>query len=73
MALSDRTFQNRREGERTDAERRDGVAGNSDEGPVVGLGRSGRVVQPRANDGGATVCPAEERGGALPNELDDAL
>ena len=36
-----------REGESTDAERRDGAARSSDEGPVMGLERRGCVVQPR--------------------------
>ena len=36
-----------REGESTDAERRDGAARSSDEGSVMGLERRGCVVQPR--------------------------
>src|SRR5262245_25707522 len=35
-----------REGESTDAARRDGAARSSDEGPVMGLERRGCVVQP---------------------------
>ena len=40
-----------REGESTDAERRDGAARSSEEGPVMGLERRGCVVQlrPSAN------------------------
>ena len=36
-----------REGESTEAERRDGAARSSDEGSVMGLERGGCVVQPR--------------------------
>ena len=36
-----------REGESTEAERRDGAARRRDEGPVMGLERGGCVVQPR--------------------------
>jgi hypothetical protein len=36
-----------REGESTEAERRDGAACSSDEGSVMGLERGGCVVQPR--------------------------
>ena len=36
-----------REGESTDARRRDGAARSSGEGPVMGLERRGCVVQPR--------------------------
>ena len=36
-----------REGESTEAERRDGAARSRDEGPVMGLDRRGCVVQPR--------------------------
>ena len=37
-----------REGESTEAERRDGAARSSDEGSVMGLERGGCVVQPRS-------------------------
>jgi hypothetical protein len=46
-AKGEATSGSNREGESTEAERRDGAARSSDEGSVMGLERRGCVVQPR--------------------------
>ena len=48
-AKGEATSGSNREGESTEAERRDGAARSSDEGSVIGLERRGCVVQPRAS------------------------
>jgi hypothetical protein len=46
-AKGEATSGSKREGESTEAERRDGAARSGDEGSVMGLERRGCVVQPR--------------------------
>ena len=47
-AKGEATSGSNREGDSTEAERRDGAARSSEEGPVMGLERRGCVVQPSA-------------------------